>query len=96
MTPLHQQLLDAIRELDILRESIAYANELSIRLDNEERELAMLEELIPREQQDVDRLEKNGITSLVRTIIGDREEKITKEREDYEKVSSVILKYSNL
>jgi len=87
MTPLHQQLLDAIRELDILRESIAYANELSIRLDNEERELAMLEELIPREQQDVDRLEKNGSTSLVRTIIGDREEKITKEREDYEKVS---------
>jgi len=82
MTPLHQQLLDAIRELDILRESIAYANELSIRLDSEERELAMLEEIIPREQRDVDKLEKNGSTSLVRNIIGDREEKITKEREE--------------
>ncbi len=88
MTPLHQQLLNTLRELEILRESTAYANELSVRLDNEERELAMLEEMIPQEQLDVDKLEKNGITSLVRKMIGDREEKIDKEREEYEKVSN--------
>jgi hypothetical protein len=95
MTPIHEQLLESLKELEILCESIVHANELSIRLDNEEREFAMLDKMLSREQRDVDVLEQIGITSLLRRMIGDREERIEEEREEYDRVSKRHIELSN-
>lgn len=71
MTPIHQQLLESLHELEILHKGLAHAEELSIRLADEERELALFEKMVPREQRDIDILEKNSITRLIRNVIGD-------------------------
>lgn len=47
----------------------------------------MLEKKIPKEQRDVYVLEREGVTSLIRKFIGDREEKLEKEKAEYMNVS---------
>jgi hypothetical protein len=87
MSLLHQQIQESVHELESIRECIKYAEALSLRLAEEEHALRLLEDKLTREQRDVNVLERESVTTLIRKIIGDREEKLEKEKEEYVNVS---------
>ncbi|HJW27982.1 MAG TPA: hypothetical protein VJ508_01905 [Saprospiraceae bacterium] len=93
MTELHQQLQDSIRELEQIRKVKAHIVELQNRLNTEVAALAEMEKTLTKEQRDVEALEKEGLTSMFRKFLGDREEKLDKERAEYTKAS---LRYNEL
>ena len=76
-----------MREIESIEEGIKYAEALKLQLAREEEELAVLEKNLTKEQRDVHVLEREGVASIIRKIIGDREEKLEKEKEEYLKVS---------
>ena len=87
MTELHQQLQEAIREAERIRKIKAHTSELTIRLESEEKALLAMEVTLTKEQRDVETLEREGLTTMFRKFIGDREEKLDKEREEYLRAS---------
>jgi hypothetical protein len=93
MTDLHQQLQDSIRELEQIRKIKEYTAELHQRLTAEQAALDAMEKTLEKEQRDVETLEREGLTSMFRKFLGDREEKLDKEREEYLKAS---LRYNEL
>ena len=93
MTDLHQQLQDSIRELEQIRKVRQHLDELNKRLDTEQAALNVMEKTLAKEQRDVETLEREGLTTMLRKFIGDREEKLEKEREEYLKAS---LRYNEL
>jgi len=93
MTDLHQQLQDSIRELEQIRKIKEHTAELNTRLASEQAALNEMEKTLEKEQRDVEALEREGLTSMFRKFLGDREEKLEKEREEYLKAS---LRYNEL
>ena len=93
MTQLHQQLQEAIREAERIRKIKEHTSELTIRLESEEKALLSMEETLTKEQRDVETLEREGLTTMLRKFIGDREEKLDKEREEYLRAS---LRYNEI
>lgn len=87
MTELHKQLQDAIREAEQIRKIKEHTAQLSVRLDAEEKALLAMENTLTKEQRDVEALEREGLTTMFRKFIGDREEKLEKEREEYLRAS---------
>src|SRR5687767_14282871 len=87
MSILHQQLLECIREVESIRQCKDLASQLTIRLEEEEQHLKKWEARIPKEQRDVDILEGEGITSLITKFIGNRENKIEEEKDEYLRAS---------
>jgi len=87
MTQLHQQLQEAIREAERIRKIKEHTSELTIRLEAEEKALLAMETTLTKEQRDVETLEREGLTTMFRKFIGDREEKLDKEREEYLRAS---------
>ncbi|MEP7321816.1 MAG: hypothetical protein ABI761_07850 [Saprospiraceae bacterium] len=88
MTPIQQQLLEAYREIEITKASIQHTHEVEDRLEEEVKALNEMERRLPKEQRDVDILEREGLTGLVLNIVGGREEKIEKQREEYDLLAS--------
>lgn len=93
MSDLHQQLQDSINELERIRKIKEHTRQLEARLDAELESLTVMEKTLQKEQRDVELLEKEGVTAMFRKFIGDREEKLEKEREEYVRAS---LKYNEL
>ena len=93
MTELQQQLLDSIRELEQIRKIKGHTAELNKRLAEEQAVLNEMEKTLDKEQRDVEALESEGLTTMFRKFLGDREEKLEKEREEYLKAS---LRYNEL
>jgi len=87
MTQLHQHLQEAIRELEQIRKVKEHTAQLSVRLNVEEQALVEMETSLTKEQRDVETLEREGLTTMFRKFIGDREEKLDKEREEYLRAS---------
>lgn len=87
MSELGQQLKASIEELARIRKIGEHIQELSVRLADEERALKVMEATLTKEQQDVEALEREGLTSMFRKFLGDREEKLEKEREEYLRAS---------
>lgn len=87
MSELSQQLKASIEELARIRKISGHIQELTTRLADEERALKVMEATLTKEQQDVEALEREGLTSMFRKFLGDREEKLEKEREEYLKAS---------
>ena len=87
MSQLYQQLQEAIRELESINRVKAHTAELTTRLAEEERSLEAMERTLTKEQRDVEALEAEGLTSMFRKFLGDREEKLEKEREEYVRAS---------
>lgn len=87
MTQLHQQLQEAIREAERIRKIKEHISELTLRLEAEEKALLSMETTLTKEQRDVETLEREGLTTMFRKFIGDREEKLDKEREEYLRAS---------
>jgi hypothetical protein len=93
MSEIHQQLKETIQELERIKKVKLHTLQLAERLQHEENSLAVMETVLQKEQRDVETLEKEGLSTMLRKFIGDREEKLEKEREEYLRAS---LKYNEL
>ena len=87
MSELQQQLKESIQELETIRKVSEHTAQLRKRLAAEEKALLVMETTLAKEQRDVETLEREGLTSMFRKFIGDREEKLEKEREEYLRAS---------
>lgn len=67
--------------------SNVHTSELQLRLNQEEDALAVMDKTLDKEQRDVEILEREGLQTMFRKFIGDREEKLEKEREEYLRAS---------
>src|SRR5688572_22729658 len=93
MSEIHQQLQETIQELERIKKIKQHTLQLEERLQQEMNSLAVMEKTLQKEQRDVELLEKEGLSTMLRKFIGDREEKLEKEREEYLRAS---LKYNEL
>ncbi|MDZ4749270.1 MAG: hypothetical protein SH808_12345 [Saprospiraceae bacterium] len=87
MTELQQQLKDSIQELEQIRKVSEHTAQLGERLEAEEKALVVMETTLAKEQRDVETLEREGLTTMFRKFLGDREEKLENEREEYLRAS---------
>lgn len=87
MTELQQKLREKIRELEQIRKIKEHTAELTQRLAAEQKSLFEMEKVLSKEQRDVELLEREGLTTMFRKFLGDREERLEKEREDYLRAS---------
>lgn len=87
MTELQQQLRESILELEQIRKVQDHTADLRIRLKAEEKDLEVMERMLAAEQMDVDALEREGLTTMFHKFLGDREQKLDKEREEYLRAS---------
>lgn len=87
MSKVHQQLKANIQKLEQIDKIEIHIGQLAARLEAEEKALALMEKTLAKEQRDVEILEKEGLTTMFRKFLGDREEKLEKEREDYLRAS---------
>ncbi len=87
MSRIHAQLKAKIRELEQIHKIEMHITSLTKRLATEERALKVMEKTLAKEQRDVEKLEQDGLTAMFRKFLGDREEKLEKEREDYLRAS---------
>ncbi len=87
MTELQQQLKESIQELEQIRKVSEHTAQLRERLAVEEKALLVMETTLAKEQRDVETLESEGLTTMFRKFLGDREEKLEKEREEYLRAS---------
>ncbi len=87
MTQLEQQLKESIQEVEQIRKVKEHTAQLTVRLEAEEKALAAMEATLAKEQRDVEVLESEGLTTMFRKFLGDREEKLEKEREEYLRAS---------
>lgn len=93
MTELQQQLRESIQELEQIRRVQDHTAELRVRLAAEEKDLAIMEKVLAKEQMDVETLEREGLSTMFHKFLGDREQKLDKEREEYLRAS---LRYNEL
>ncbi len=93
MTDVHQQLQDSIRELEQFRKVQEHIVELRDRLAVEQAALDAMEKTLEKEQRDVEILEAEGLTAMFHKFLGNREDKLEKEREEYLQAS---LRYNEL
>ena len=83
----HQQLQASIQKLERINKIEIHIGQLRARLKSEEAALQLMEKTLVKEQRDVEILEKEGLTTMFRKFLGDREEKLEKEREEYLRAS---------
>ncbi|MBK9103984.1 MAG: hypothetical protein IPL92_05315 [Saprospiraceae bacterium] len=93
MSELQQRLRESIQELEQIRKIQDHTAQLSTRLESEEKALQVMETTLAKEQRDVETLEREGITTMFRKFLGDREEQLDKEREEYFRAS---LKFNEI
>jgi hypothetical protein len=87
MSELSRQLKESIQELEQIRKIKMHTGQLQARLAIELDALSAMEKALVKEQRDVEILEKEGLTTMFRKFLGDREEKLEKEREEYLRAS---------
>src|SRR4030095_14404533 len=93
MSEVHQQLKEKITELETIKKVRKHTLELKARLKEEEKDLEVMAIALDKEQKDVELLEKEGLTTMLHKFLGNREEKLDKEREEYLKAS---LRYNEI
>ena len=93
MSELHQQLQEALLAYRQLRKVQEHLAELNDRLIQESRQLRSLEKRLKKEEQDVIKLEKGGLRAVFHNVLGDREQQLEKERQEY---LQVALKFNEL
>lgn len=87
------KLKEKIQEAETIRKIRTYTIQLQTRLTEEEKALAAMEKTLAKEQRDVETLEKEGLTTMFHKFLGDREERLQKERQDY---LTAALRYNEL
>lgn len=93
MSKLYQDLKDAILEHKQLEKVSVHYDRISKQLKEESAALDKLEKQLRKEQRDVEKLEKTSVRSLFYKTLGNKEEKLEKERQEYVEVS---LRYNDM
>lgn len=78
-----QQLQEALSAWQSMQMAEHHLSVLQERLAQKRRELRQLEHLVDKEYQDIVRLEKLGLPGLFRRILGDTEQQLELERQEY-------------
>lgn len=87
MSEIQQQLRDKIAELEQIKRIKEHTVNLQKRLSEESKALSEMEKVLDKEQRDVEALEKEGLGTMFRKFLGDREEQLDKERQEYLRAS---------
>lgn len=95
MSELQQQLKESIQELETIRKVSEHTAQLRERLAAEEKALLVMETTLAKEQRDVETLESEGLTTMFRKFIGDREEKLEKEEKNISGLHSDLMSSLN-
>ncbi len=93
MSEIQIRLKEKIQEAETIRKIRSHTSQLISRLAEEEKALAVMETTLAKEQRDVELLEKEGLTTMLHKFLGDREERLQRERQDY---VTAALKYNEL
>jgi len=93
MSELQIKLKEKIQEAETIRKIKSHTAQLQTRLVEEDKALAVMEQTLAKEQRDVETLEKEGLTTMFHKFLGDREDKLQKERQDY---LTAALRYNEL
>ncbi len=93
MSEIQSKLKEKLQEAETIRKIQSYTVQLQTRLADEEKALAVMEQTLAKEQRDVELLEKEGLTTMFHKFLGDREERLQKERQDY---LTAALKYNEI
>lgn len=83
MSAIYQQLLDAVTEKEQIRRAKLYLQELNTRLVSDLRDIKGLEQFISVQEKKVTNLSQNTLSSKWHSWLGDYEEKLTAEQNDY-------------
>ncbi|MEO6132250.1 MAG: hypothetical protein ABIQ02_10410 [Saprospiraceae bacterium] len=93
MSEIQTKLKEKIQEAETIGKIHTHSSQLQTRLAEEEKALAIMEKALAKEQRDVELLEKEGLTTMFHKFLGDREERLQKERQDY---LTAALRYNEL
>lgn len=93
MSEIRKLLKEKILELEQIRKIKLHIVHLKDRLKDEEKALEVMGIMLDKEQRDVELLEKEGLQSMLRKLIGDREQKLEKEKDEYVRAA---LRYNAL
>ena len=80
MSEIQIKLKEKIQEAETIRKIKSHTAQLQTRLAEEDKDLAVMETTLAKEQRDVETLEKEGLTTMFHKFLGDREERLQKER----------------
>ena len=83
LTEIHDRLLRAKERLRQKQKLEAMLHEAQAMLDEEQRKCRRHEQILAREKADVDKLEGFGLTDLFYSILGTKEERLEKERQEH-------------
>ncbi|MBK9982593.1 MAG: hypothetical protein IPP15_09225 [Saprospiraceae bacterium] len=93
MSEIQNKLKEKIQEAETIRKIQSYTVQLQSRLTEEENALAVMEQTLAKEQRDVELLEKEGLTTMFHKFLGDREDRLQIERQEY---LTAALKYNEI
>lgn len=93
MSKLHEELTNTLLQHKQVQKVQSHFTQMNEQLKQELSDLASLEKQLKKEQRDVEKLENKSMRSMFRKILGDREQQLEKERQEYLTVS---LKYNEL
>jgi hypothetical protein len=93
MSKLHEELTNTLLQHKQVQKVRSHFTQMSDQLKQELSDLTALEKQLKKEQRDVEKMENKSMRSMFRKILGDREQQLEKERQEYLAVS---LKYNEL
>lgn len=93
MSPLQEEIKKLLEEHQAVKKSESRLGELAAEITQSKQDLVRLERLIEKEYQDMEKLEKIGMKALFYKVLGNQEEQVEKERQEYLQVS---LKYDQV
>ena len=93
MSQLHQQLTETLLKLRQLKKVQLHYTSQKSRLQEENKKLVKLEKALKKEERDVEKLEKSSMRGLFHKILGNKEEQLEKERQEY---LAAALKFNEL
>lgn len=93
MSQIHDQLRETLLRYRHLQKVRQHFETMSTRYRDESERLGKISQALKKEEQDVHRLEKGGMRLLFHAVLGNKEQQLEKERQEY---LQVALKYNEL
>jgi hypothetical protein len=93
MSKLQEELTNTLLQHKQVKKVRYHFNQMSEQLKKELKDLEKVEKQLKKEQRDVEKLEQTSMRSMFRKILGDREQQLEKERQEYLAAS---LKYNEM
>lgn len=83
MSTIQEQLQKTIEAQHQLEKVATYVTSLEDRIDGAHRQLQELSQIVDKEQAEYERLEKLSLKSVFHQVLGNKEQQVEKERQDY-------------